>query len=322
VLLAVWKLAPALLAGNTVVLKPSPLTPLTTLRLGELCRELLPPGVVNVISGGDDLGRRIVRHRVPRKITFTGSVSAGRSVAAAAGESIKRLTLELGGNDAALLLPGIDAGSVADDLIHAAFINSGQACNAVKRLYVHERDHAAVVEAVAERAAALRVGDGLDEDCDLGPLINEAQLLRVAALVDNARAGGGTVVTGGRRLTRRGFFFAPTVVTGLEAGDRLVEEEQFGPVLPVIAYRDVDRAVDEINAGPFGLCGSVWSSDLEAATAVATRLDCGSAWVNQHLAMGPHLPFGGSKFSGIGTENGIAGLLEYTQLQVLNVRRR
>ena len=321
VLLAIWKLAPALLAGNTIVLKPSPYTPLTTLLVGDLCRELFPPGVVNVVSGGDDLGRQIVRHPVPRKITFTGSVSAGRSVAAAAGNGIKRLTLELGGNDPAVLLPGTDIESIADRIVHAAFINSGQACNAIKRLYVHDADHGGVVDALRRRTEILRVGDGLDESSDLGPLINEAQVLRVSALVDNARANGGNVVVGGRRLGRRGFFYEPTIVTEVRAGSRLVEEEQFGPVLPIVRYSNLDQAIRDINAGPFGLCASVWSDDAEHATAVAQRLDCGTAWVNQHLAMGPEIPFGGAKLSGVGVENGLAGLLEYTQLQVLNVCR-
>ena len=321
-LLAIWKLAPALLAGNTVVLKPSQLTPVTTLLLGELCREVLPPGVVNIVTGGDALGKAIVRHPVPRKITFTGSTSAGRSVAASAGDGIKRMTLELGGNDPAVLLPGTDVEPIAERLVHAAFINSGQACNAVKRLYVHESDHDAVVDALHQRIGALRVGDGLDDGTDLGPLISQEQVLRVAALADNARATGGAVVTGGRRPARRGHFYEPTLITGVAAGSRLVEEEQFGPVLPVVRYRDVDRVIDEINAGPFGLCGSVWSDDVERATALAGRLECGSVWVNQHLAMAPDIPFGGAKESGVGTENGQAGLFEYTQLQVLNVARQ
>jgi acyl-CoA reductase-like NAD-dependent aldehyde dehydrogenase len=320
-LLAVWKVAPALLAGNTVVLKPSPYTPLATLKLGELLRDTLPPGVLNTVSGDDELGARMTSHGAVRKIAFTGSVETGKRVAAAAAPDLKRVTLELGGNDAAIVLPDLDPGSVARDLFWGAFTNSGQVCSAIKRLYVPEERYAATVEALAELAREVRVGDGLDPDVELGPLNNRAQLERVAELVDDARSRGAAVAAGGGRSGEAGWFYAPTIVSGATEGLRLVDEEQFGPALPVLSYRDVDEAVQRANATQFGLSGSVWSADSERAAEVAGRLECGTAWVNQHLAILPFTPFGGAKWSGIGVENGPWGLLGFTEIQTLNVKK-
>jgi acyl-CoA reductase-like NAD-dependent aldehyde dehydrogenase len=320
-ILASWKIAPALRAGNTMVLKPSPYTPRSTLLMGEILAEVLPPGVLNVVSGGDELGGWMTAHPVPRKISFTGSVATGKRVAAAAAPDLKRVTLELGGNDAAIILDDADPSTVAEGIFAAAFMNTGQVCSAIKRVYVPEALHDDVVEALAAKASAARVGAGTEEGVEYGPINNQPQLRRVSELVSEALAHGATAVAGGAPLDRPGYFFAPTILTGLTDGERIVDEEQFGPALPVISYRDVDDAVSRANATSFGLSGSVWSADAERASAVAADLECGTAWVNTHLALAPHQPFGGFKWSGIGVENGPWGLAGFTELQVRHVSR-
>ncbi|GAB3739132.1 aldehyde dehydrogenase family protein [Microlunatus parietis] len=268
-ILAVWKFAPALLAGNTVVLKPSPFTPLATLALGELLRDVFPPGVLNIVTGRDPLGAWMTEHPTPWKISFTGSVATGKKVAAAAARDLKHVTLELGGNDPALVLDDADPGRIAADLFTGAFMNSGQNCMVIKRVYVPERQHAALVEALAERANAARVGSGLDDDVDLGPISTRPQFDRVSELVADALAHGAVAAAGGRALDRPGYFFAPTILTGVSDGTRIVDEEQFGPALPVITYRDLDEVVKRVNDGPYGLTASVWSGDPARAAAVA-----------------------------------------------------
>ncbi|QXJ27031.1 aldehyde dehydrogenase family protein [Actinomadura graeca] len=321
-LLAVWKIAPALLAGNTVVLKPSPFTPLSTLRLGELLRDLLPPGVLNVVSGGDRLGAWMTAHEVPRKISFTGSVATGKRVAAAAAADLKRVTLELGGNDPAILLDDVDPGAVAARVFGGAFQNNGQVCSAIKRVYVPAALYGDVVDALAEQAVAARVGNGMDEGVQYGPVNNRPQFERVGELVADALAGGARVAAGGAPLGRPGYFFAPTIVADVADGARIVDEEQFGPALPVIGYTDLDEAVARANATHFGLSGSVWGTDADRAADVAARLECGTAWVNTHLAIGPGQPFGGFKWSGLGVENGPWGLHGFTEMQVVHRARQ
>ncbi|MBV8559410.1 MAG: aldehyde dehydrogenase family protein [Acidimicrobiia bacterium] len=322
VTLASWKIAPALLAGNTMVLKPSPFTPLTTLMVGELLRDVFPPGVFNVVSGGDGLGAWMSSHPVPRKVSFTGSVSTGKKVAAAAAPDLKRTTLELGGNDPAILLDDVDAASVADLVYRYAFANNGQICSAIKRVYVPERIYDDVVDALATHARAAKVGDGTDPETQLGPINNRPQYERVSELVADALKGGARAAAGGKPIDSPGNFYEPTILADLSDGTRIVDEEQFGPALPVIAYRDVDDAVERANATHFGLSGSVWSGDADRAAEVAERLECGTAWVNTHLALAPHQPFGGAKWSGLGVENGTWGLYGFTELQVLHRARR
>jgi acyl-CoA reductase-like NAD-dependent aldehyde dehydrogenase len=314
--LAFWKVAPALRAGNTVVLKPSPYTPLSTLRVGEILRSVLPPGVLNVISGQDELGAWMTRHPVPRKVSFTGSVPVGKKVAIAAAEDLKRVTLELGGNDAAVILDDADVDAIAEPLFASAFANAGQICCAVKRVYVPRRLHDRLAGALADIARSVPVGDGAEPRTKLGPLAHEAQRRRVALLVDEAVAAGGRVLAGGRELDRPGYFYAPTIVTAAAESTQLVSGEQFGPALPLIAYADEDAAVAAANGTPYGLGGSVWSADPARAGAVAARLECGTVWINAHKALAVHQPFGGLKWSGIGSENGIWGLDAYTDLQV------
>lgn len=318
---AVAKIAPALAAGCTVVLKPSPFTPLTCLRLGELAREVVPAGVLNILSGSNKLGAAMVEHPVPRMVSFTGSVATGKHIASAAAPDLKRVTLELGGNDPAIVLDDADVASVADGIFTNAFANCGQVCVAIKRVYVPEVIYDQVVSALAERARAAKVGDGRLDGTDIGPLCNRMQFERVSELVAEALAGGGTAVTGGAAMGGSGYFYEPTVVAGVSDGVRLVDEEQFGPALPVLSYRNLDEALARANATPFGLGASIWTSDPDRAAAVAPKVDAGTVWVNTHQSAVPGQPFGGLKWSGIGVEGGRWGLLGFTELQALHVVR-
>jgi acyl-CoA reductase-like NAD-dependent aldehyde dehydrogenase len=316
VVVAAFKIAPAMLAGNTVVLKPSPFTPLSTLLMGELLRQVFPPGVLNVVSGGDQLGRWMTEHPTPDKISFTGSVATGKSIFSSAAPDLKHLTLELGGNDEAIVLEDADPNEVGEKLFWKAFQNTGQICAAVKRIYVHERVAAGVIETLTELARTVEVGDGMIETTQLGPINNRPQFDRVSGLVDDALAGGAHATVGGKPLDGPGYFFAPTVLVDLAEGVRIVDEEQFGPAIPVMTYRHVDEAVDRANGTTFGLSGSVWTSDPERGAAIAERLECGTSLVNAHSELGPDQPLVGAKWSGIGAENGHWGLEGMTQLQV------
>ena len=316
---AAWKIAPALLAGNTMVLKPSPYTPLATLRLGELLSEVLPGGVLNVVSGDDALGKEMVRHPTVRKITFTGSVASGKHVGASAAADLKRTTLELGGNDAAIVLDDVDVKSVAAKLFWNAFENSGQVCIAIKRLFAHERIYDALLAELIDLAARVRLGDGLSTDTELGPLNNRPQFERVRELCEDARRVGGQVVAGGKRVGARGYFFQPTIVTELADDARLVAEEQFGPILPLLRFGSTEEALQRANASQFGLGGSIWSGDRKRAAAFAAELDCGTVWINQHLTVLPAAPIGGHKWSGIGVENGRWGLLSFMEIQTVEI---
>jgi acyl-CoA reductase-like NAD-dependent aldehyde dehydrogenase len=276
---------------------------------------------LNVVSGGDELGSWMTSHPVPRKISFTGSIETGKKVAAAGAPDLKRVTLELGGNDAAILLPDVDPAAVAQKIFWGAFENNGQICSAIKRVYVPEKNYDAMLEKLGEIAKTVRVGDGMDEGTQIGPLNNLQQFDRVTELVADAKKNGAKFYSGGERIGKEGYFFAPTIVGNISDGVRLVDEEQFGPALPVIAYTDVDDAVRRANSTHYGLSGSVWSNDMNRAAEVASQLECGSAWVNQHLAIAPNLPFGGAKWSGIGVENGPWGLLGFTEIQVVNAAK-
>jgi acyl-CoA reductase-like NAD-dependent aldehyde dehydrogenase len=320
-ILAFWKIAPALLAGNTLVLKPSPFTPLSSLKVGELLRGVLPDGVLNVVSGGDELGAWMTSHPMPRKVSFTGSIETGKKVAQSAAPDLKRVTLELGGNDAAIILDDADPAAVAKGVFDGAFANNGQVCSAVKRVYVPESLHAQVVDALVEHAKAAKVGEGNEPGVQLGPINNAPQYERVGELVADAIAGGATAATGGAPMDRPGYFFEPTILTNISDGVRIVDEEQFGPALPVISYRNVEDAIERANSTNFGLSGSVWGADVARAREIAGRLECGTAWVNTHLALAPNQPFGGFKWSGVGVENGPWGLAEFAEVQAVYTRK-
>ena len=320
-MIAIWHYAPALLAGNTVVGKPSEFTPATTLRFAEIASEILSPGVLNVVVGAGDVGAAIASHPDINKIAFTGSSSTGRSVMQAASGNLKRLTLELGGNDAGIVLPDVDPKEVAQKLFTVCFHNNGQTCQALKRLYVHADIYDEVCNEMGAIANSVKVGNGLEEDTDLGPLQNKKQLDIVCELAADARAAGAQFLTGGEAAAGPGYFFPPTVVTNIIDGTRLVDEEQFGPIVPVIKYSDVDDAIARANNNPAGLGGSVWSRDVERATELAARLESGSVWVNAHADIQPNAPMGGMKQSGIGCEFGYWGLAENTDIQTVKIRK-
>ena len=321
-MIAVWHIMPALRAGNCVISKPSSLTPLSTLGLAEIIARHVPRGVINCVTGEQGFGSAITSHQGIQKIVFTGSTATGQSVMRGAASNLKRLTLELGGNDAAIVLPGTPVEAVAEAIFQAAFLNMGQTCAALKRLYIHESQYEAFADALMHIAARQVVGDGLDAGVTFGPVQNLEQLELVEALVDDARANGARVLCGGARLDHPGFFYPPTLVADVTDGHRLVDEEQFGPVLPLIAYRDVEDVLKRANAGDMGLGGSVWGPDVEQAQALASRLESGVAWVNCHAQIQPNTPFGGSKMSGFGVEFGLEGLLEFTGQQLLFVRKQ
>lgn len=319
--LAMFKVAPALLAGNTIVLKPSPFTPLATLKFGELVRDLLPPGVLNVVTGGDALGPWMTGHPGFDKISFTGSTATGRRVMASAAPTLKRVTLELGGNDAAIVMHDVDVGKVAEDLFWAAFSNNGQICIATKRMYVHNAVYDALRDALVAYASTVKVGDGAEPGTRIGPINNAPQYRRVLDLIRDARETGCTFLTGGEALGTAGYFVPVTIIDNPPEHSRIVQEEQFGPVLPLIRFDNYDDVIARVNASEYGLGGSVWGADEDAAASIAQRITSGTVWVNEAQYLSPTAAFGGMKQSGVGVEGGIEGLLEYTSAQAI-VRRR
>lgn len=321
VMIATWHILPALRTGNTVVCKPSPYTPLSTLRYVELINEVLPAGVLNVVTSDeteDNLGALMSQHPDIRKIVFTGSTATGAKVAASAAPTMKRVTLELGGNDAGIVLPDADPKAIAEGLFWGAFLNMGQTCAALKRLYVHDSIYEAVCSELAAYVKTVPMGNGLDDATVMGPIANQMQFDKVARLVAEGAAKG-RVLTGGapaEGAPAGGLFFPLTLIADLTQEDALVKEEQFGPALPIIRYSEIDEAIAMANAFDTGLGGSVWSSDVEAAKKIGARLECGTVWINQHGMIRPDAPFGGTKMSGIGVEFGQEGLNAYTDIQV------
>lgn len=320
-MIAVWHIMPALRTGNTVVCKPSGLTPLNTILLAEIISKEVPAGVMNLVTGESGIGSAITGHEKIRKIVFTGSTPTGQAIMRNAAGNLKRLTLELGGNDAGIILPDADVNAIAEGIFQTAFLNMGQTCAALKRLYVHDSQYDQVCEKLVELANAQTVGDGMAEGTTFGPVQNKDQFDLVKDLVDDAKANGASVLCGGQPLEGKGFFYPPTIVANVTDDMRIVAEEQFGPTLPVIRYSDIDDAVERANRCDVGLGGSVWSSDIEGAQKIAQRLECGTAWINGHAEVLPHAPFGGCKMSGFGVEFGQEGLLEYTVPQTLNINK-
>jgi acyl-CoA reductase-like NAD-dependent aldehyde dehydrogenase len=319
-ILMAFKVPPALIAGNTVVLKPSPTTPLTSLRLGQLIKDIVPAGVLNIVTDAHDLGAPLTAHPDVNKISFTGSTATGAKVMAGAAGLIKRITLELGGNDAGIVLDDVEPKKVAQQLFDSAFQNSGQVCIAMKRLYVHDSIYDEVVDELASIANDTIIGDGLEQGTKLGPLQNKMQYEKVKELIESARQDG-NIVAGGEVPDQSGYFIRPTIVRDVTEGSRIVDEEQFGPVLPVIRFSDESDAIARANNSDYGLGGSVWSSDLDRAYDVANQMNTGTVWINKHAELDPGIPFGGSKQSGLGNELGMEGLKEFTQLKMINMAR-
>ncbi len=317
-----WKVGPALIAGNTLVLKPATTTPLANLSLAHAMYEAgLPKGVLNVVTGGGaTVGDEIVRDPRIRKISFTGSIETGRRVLRTASASMKRVTLELGGSDPMIVCDDVDMKKAVDGATHGRFYNCGQTCTAVKRLFVFESIADEFVEKLRARVDALKVGNGMDEGVDMGPMNNRGQWEEIKALVDEVRnKGEGKVIAGGMmpegEAYKNGFFYRPTLVTDVASDSRLLREEVFGPVLPIVVVKDLDEAIEWANDSRFGLGSSIWTTDLEKARIACERLESGITWVNQHVKLPPEMPFGGVKDSGIGRENGIEAIDAYYELK-------
>ncbi len=318
-MISVWQIAPALRMGNTVVVKPSEYTPLSVLALVAVMNQVLPEGVVQVISGDREVGARLSSHPEIGKVMFTGSTATGKAIIRSSADTVKRLTLELGGNDAGIVLPDVDPKAIAEDLFWGAFINTGQTCAALKRLYVHDSVYDDVCAALAEVAANVPMGVGTDEDNVLGPLQNKQQFDIVTRLVDAAKSAGGRVLLGGEAdADQAGYFFPTTLIADVDNDNPLVQEEQFGPALPIVRYSDLDEALAMANGLDVGLGASVWSSDRDKARDVAARVQAGTVWINSHGGIHPMIPFGGVKQSGYGLEFGVEGLKALGVPQVIN----
>lgn len=318
--LAAHKIGQALYTGNTIVLKPSPFTPLSTLLLAEISRGVLPDGVLNVLAGGNELGQGITEHPGIDKITFTGSTATGKKIMASASGSLKRLTLELGGNDPAIILDDADLKSTSEKVFSAAFALAGQVCMAVKRVYVHDKVYDQVCETMATIAQNYRVGEGFEDGVQMGPIQNKMQFEKVLDILqDTKKQPGARILAGGSVYNRPGYFLAPTIVTNIPDDARLVTEEQFGPVLPILRFSSIDDVIERTNNTNMGLCASVWTGDLDKGEQIANRIDAGTVWVNHHGGSEPEIPFGGFKQSGVGRKFGQIGLQSFMEPKVVNV---
>ena len=322
IMMAIQKIVPALVAGCTIVLKPSPFTPLTTLRIAELIKDVVPKGAVNIITGEDSLGPLITEHPGIDKITFTGSTATGKKIMEGAARDLKRITLELGGNDASIVLPDADVEKVAEQLFWSSFSNAGQVCIAAKRIYIHEDIYDDLSKAIAEYAKGVTVGDGSQQGTGVGPIQNRKQFERVCDLIQDAKDNGYSFLTGGDTdPSGTGYYVPITILDNPPEDARIVAEEQFGPVMPLMKFSSVDEAIARANASEYGLAGAIWSKDTDAAVEIAEQLETGTVWINEFMHLSPLAPFGGHKQSGFGAEYGIDGLKEFTYPQVITVKR-
>lgn len=319
-LIGMNKIGPAVVTGNTVILKPAPSTPVTALMIGAMAQEIFPPGVINIITDENDLGAYLTDHPDVAKVSFTGSTLTGKKVAQSALSSLKRLTLELGGNDAGIVLDDVDVSTVAEKIFSGSFMNCGQVCVALKRLYVHESQYEEMCNALASIAEKTKVGDGLNNGVQIGPLQNAMQYQKALGFLEVGRRDG-TIIAGGTVPECPGYFITPTIVRDIDDSSVLVSQEQFAPILPIIKYSDIDDVIKRANHSEYGLGGSVWSSDIERAKIVAAKIDSGTVWINHHLHFGPHIPFCGAKESGIGVEFSREGIAEFTQRSVISVAK-
>lgn len=316
-ILQMLKIAPALITGNVVIAKPAPTTPLTSLLMAQCAAETLPAGVLQFLNMDNDLASALVSHPGIDHVSFTGSTATGRKIAAMASQSLASCTLELGGNDASIVLDDADLDIVAPAVYGAAMTNAGQICMAAKRVYAPRAMYDELCNRLGEIANAAIVGDGLEQGTQMGPIQNRAQFEKLKTLLDEARAEG-AIVAGGTLPDGEGYFMRPTIVRDIPATSRLVQEEQFGPILPVLAYDDLEEAISAANDSEFGLAFTVWTSDSRRGMDVARQIETGTAWVNKFLDLPFDVPFGGIKQSGIGRNSGPEGLHEFTQIKVVN----
>ncbi|EPA99415.1 aldehyde dehydrogenase [Pseudomonas sp. G5(2012)] len=321
--MTMWKIAPAIAAGCTIVLKPSEQTPLTALRLGELALEAgIPPGVLNIVTGfGNPVGASIAAHPGIDKVAFTGSTEVGRRIAQAATGNLKKVSLELGGKSPVIVFPDANLQAAAAGVCSSIFFHAGQVCAAGSRLYVHERVFDEVLDGVARRAREIRVGHGMDEGTEMGPVISQRQLDRVLGYIRSGQEQGASLLVGGERIGEQGFFVQPTVLTGVKPGMAVHDEEIFGPVLCAMSFNDddLDRISATANASPYGLAASVWTRDLSIAHKMARRLQAGIVNVNALSSPDATLPYGGYKQSGWGRERGFDAIKLYTEVKAVAV---
>jgi aldehyde dehydrogenase (NAD+) len=322
VMMAIQKIVPALLSGCTIVLKPSPFTPLTTLKIGELIKDIVPAGTVNIITGEDSLGPLITEHPDIDKITFTGSTATGKKIMEGASKDLKRITLELGGNDASIVLPDADVSKVAEQLFWSSFSNAGQICVAAKRIYIHEDIYDELSQAIADYARQVKVGDGSEQGTGVGPIQNKKQFDRVCELIQDAKDNGYKFLVGGDvDPSGSGYYVPITILDNPPEDARIVAEEQFGPVMPLMKFSTTEEAIERANNSDYGLAGAVWTADPDKGVEVAEQLETGTVWVNEYLHLSPFAPFGGHKQSGFGAEYGVEGLKEFTYSQVITVKK-
>ena len=322
VMMAIQKIVPALVAGCTIVLKPSPFTPLTTLRIAELIKDVVPAGTVNIITGEDSLGPMITEHPDIDKITFTGSTATGKKIMEGASGDLKRITLELGGNDASIVLPDADVEKVAEQLFWSSFSNAGQVCIAAKRVYIHKDIYDDLSKAIAEYAKTVVVGDGSQQGTGVGPIQNKKQYERVLELIQDAKDNGYKFLTGGDKdPSGTGYYVPITILDNPPEDARIVAEEQFGPVMPLLKFDSIDEVIERANNSEYGLAGAVWTKDTDKGVEIAEQLETGTVWINEFMHLSPFSPFGGHKQSGFGAEYGLDGLKEFTYPQVITVKR-
>ncbi|MDP4574261.1 aldehyde dehydrogenase family protein [Qipengyuania sp. G39] len=322
VMMAIQKIVPALVAGCTIVLKPSPFTPLTTLRIAELIKDVVPAGTVNIITGEDSLGPLITEHPDIDKITFTGSTATGKKIMEGASGDLKRITLELGGNDASIVLPDADVEKVAEQLFWSSFSNAGQVCIAAKRVYIHKDIYDDLSKAIAEYAKSVVVGDGSQQGTGVGPIQNKKQYDRVLELIQDAKDNGYKFLTGGDKdPSGTGYYVPITILDNPPEDARIVAEEQFGPVMPLLKFDSIDEVIERANNSEYGLAGAVWTKDTDKGVEIAEQLETGTVWINEFMHLSPFSPFGGHKQSGFGAEYGVDGLKEFTYPQVITVKR-
>lgn len=316
VMLSYLKAFAALVTGNTIVLKPSPFTPLAVLRIAELSKGIIPDGVLNVITGGDNLGPLMTSHTGFRKITFTGSTPTGKSIMKSAAATLSHLTLELGGNDAGIVLPDAEPEKIAEELFWRMFVLSGQGCITLKRLYVHESLYPSLTKLIAEYAAKVKMGDGFAEDSQLGPVQNILQYHRIQEIWKNIQASNAKVLFQGT-APNQGYFFPVTILDNPADDESFTQQEIFGPIRSIFSYKDIDEAVQRANNSPYGLGASVWGNDEATLQEVANRLNAGTVWINQHMEVAGDVAFGGIKDSGVGVEFGIEGLRAFCDIKII-----
>lgn len=320
-MIAVWHIFPALKAKNCVVNKPSEYTPLSTIKLVEIMNRHLPAGVCNILLGKGEVGQALAEHPDIEKVVFTGSTATGKNILYSAADTLKSVVLELGGNDVGIVLEDVDIQQAADGIFASSFLNAGQTCASLKRLYVHENVYDLLIEQLVKLCHQQTLGDGLNSETTFGPVQNKNQYIKVKALIDDAVSQGGTIITSPISLPKQGYFIAPTLITNVHEGILLVDEEQFGPVLPILKFNNIDEVLNQTNKSYFGLAGSVWSKDIVKAQEIAARMQTGTVWINSHSDLSPAAVFGGWKHSGQGYSFGLDGLLLFTQKQAIHLRQ-